>query len=160
MLEKEGYIMLIRRATNLPNTSKFGGCIGGMPSVRHQFSDPNIARLLIDYNSKEIEVTDEFRRFCDHGFVGRDEQRFRRQISRSTSALVIAITALLLNIFFNLLPKFTGGTKIKQDQIDILVSGLKSVENKVDSLNNTVIQYKSFLTDTDRLARNKKSPTL
>lgn len=65
--------------------------------------------------------------------------------------------ALLVNTFFNLLPKFTGGTKIKQEQIDTLSSGLKSIENKIDSINKTVRQYKSVVLTTNHLTSPKKN---
>jgi hypothetical protein len=155
MLEREGYIMLIQRATDLPSTSKFGRCIGNMPSIRHHFSDRNIAELLIEYNFKEIEITEEFKRFCDRGFIGRDEQRFRKQISITISALVVAILALLVNTFFNLLPKFTGGSKIKQEQIDTLANGLRSIELSVDSLNTYTLRSSSYIDSCfEQLKRN------
>jgi hypothetical protein len=135
MLEKEGYILLLQRATNIPNDSMFGGCIGNMPLVSYQFADPSVSDLLIEYVHKDIIVTEEFQRFCGQRFVSRDEQRFRRQIGITTSALVVAIAALLVNTFFNFLPKFTGGTKIKQEQIDTLANGLKSIEVKLESHN-------------------------
>jgi len=156
LLEKEGYILLIQRATVPSNHSRFGGCIGNLPSVTSQFTDKNISDLLIQYCDKEIIATEEFKRFCKHKFIARDEQRFQTQFIVSIFALILTTIALLVNIFFNLLPKFTGGTKIKQEQIDTLSSGLKSVENKIDSLNKNVQQYKNAGSDIIHLSKSKK----
>jgi hypothetical protein len=150
MLENEGYILLLRRATIVPNESKFGGCISGLPSITHGFADPSVSGLLLEYVHKEIIVTEEFRRFCEQGFIARDEQRFRRQIRIPTIGLYVAIAALLVNAVFNILPKVTGGTKIKQEQIDTLAAGLRSVGIKLDSLNNTAHTLAPLVDSTTR----------
>jgi hypothetical protein len=135
LLEKENYIMLLQRATQISNQSMFGKGISNLPSISSSFSDPTISTLLIDYVDKEIFVTEEFRQFCNNGFIARDEQRFRRQIFITTSALIVAITALVVNTVFNLLPKFTGGTKIKQEQIDSIRTDLQKINSSIDTLN-------------------------
>lgn len=135
LLEKENYIMLLQKATTIPNQSAFGQGITNLPAITHNFSDPEISKLLIDYIDKEIFVTEEFRQFCENGFIARDEQRFRRQIRITTSALCVAILALVVNTVFNLLPKFTGGTKIKQEQIDSIRKDLKKISNSIEKSN-------------------------
>ncbi|MDE3182918.1 MAG: hypothetical protein KGM16_05820 [Bacteroidota bacterium] len=155
LLEKEGYILTIQRATQPSNHSKFGGCVGNLPSVTSQFTDKNISDLLVNYCDREMIATEEFKRFCERKFIARDEQRFQRQFLVSILALSVTTIALLVNTFFNLLPKFTGGTKIKQEQIDTLSSGLKSVENKIDSVNKTVSKYKNISVDTNSLQKPK-----
>lgn len=135
LLEKENYIMLLQRATQIPNQSMFGQGIGNLPFITSNFSDPTISTLLIDYVDKEIFVTEEFRQFCKNGFIARDEKRFRRQIFITTSALCVAILALVINTVFNLLPKFTSGTKIKQEQIDSIRTDLHKISSSIDTLN-------------------------
>lgn len=159
LLEKEGYILLIQRVTQPSNNPRFGGCIDSLPSVTSYFADENIANLLVKYCDKEMIATEEFKRFCERKFLARDEQRFRTQFCVSIFALSMATLALLVNTFFNLLPKFTGGTKIKQEQIDTLSSGLKLVENKIDSINKTLRQDKSVVIDTSHLKSPKNIRT-
>jgi len=143
LLEKEGYIMLIRRGKGVTNFSKFGRCIGNIPSVTSYFGDKSISDLLIDYVDKEMIATVEFQRFCKRKFIARDEQRFKIQFRITLSALLVAILALLLNTFFNALSRFTGGTKIKTEQIDTLSKGLNLVENELKLLNRIVTDYSS-----------------
>jgi hypothetical protein len=140
LLEKENYIMLLQRATVIPNQSAFGQGISNLPYISNSFSDPTFSELLIDYVDKEIFVTEEFRQFCQQGFIARDEQRFRRQIRITTSALFVALIALLINTAFNLLPRFTGGTKIKQEQIDSLRTDLKKINSNIDSISGLTKQ--------------------
>jgi hypothetical protein len=134
MLEKEGYIMLLQQTNVLPNQSTFGRGVSDMPFISTNLADKKISDLLIEYSTKEIIVTEEFNFFVKHNFNSRDEQRFRRQIFITKSALIVAVLALLINTFFNLLPKFTGGTKIKQEQIDSLRVDLKAISGKLESL--------------------------
>ncbi|MFA4851566.1 MAG: hypothetical protein WC868_10305 [Bacteroidales bacterium] len=137
ILEKDGYIMLLQKANQVSNYSMFGRCIGNMNCVTHHFADEKISDLLIQYVNKEIYVTDEFREFCRHGFIARDEQRFRRQNRNAIIAISIAMFAVLTNLFYNAWTKLSDGTKIKQEQIDSITSGLKSIETKFDTLNVT-----------------------
>lgn len=139
LLEKENYILTLQRAPN-ENEFKFGGCIGNVPQISYPFADENISKLLIEYLQKEIYVTEEFRRFCLYGFIARDEQRFRKQFRITITALIVTIIALLLNTIFNLLPKISGGTKIKQEQIDNIRNDLRQINSNIDSLNNRVKQ--------------------
>jgi hypothetical protein len=146
-LEKEGYIYMFQSLlisdTFTPNSENvyvgnkkasgsfgLGHCKGNrLPeNIVYEFPDDEISNLLIDYSNKEIILTEEFKRFCNRGFIARDEQRFRRQTLIATTALVIAVvssTANLKNIFSN-------GTRIKQDQIDTLATRLRAIENKIE----------------------------
>src|SRR5882672_9973677 len=49
ILEKDGYIMLLQRANQMDNHSKFGRCISNLPSVTYQFPYKAISNLLKDY---------------------------------------------------------------------------------------------------------------
>jgi hypothetical protein len=136
LLEKDGYIMLLQRTNQLSNNSTFGQGIGNLPAISSHFVDQKVSQLLIEFTTKEIFVTEEFRRFCRKKFVARDEQRFRRQIAVTTSALIVAGLALIVNTTINLLPRFTGGTKIKQDQVDSLRKDLRLINTSLDTLNS------------------------
>jgi response regulator of citrate/malate metabolism len=52
----------------------------------------------------------------------------------------VALIALLINTAFNLLPRFTGGTKIKQEQIDSLRTDLKKINSNIDSISGLTKQ--------------------
>lgn len=136
LLEKENYIMLLQRATQVPNQFTFGRGFISSQCVTKQLPDPTISSLLIDYIDKEIFVTEEFRQFCQNGFIARDEQRFRRQICITTSALCVAVLSLLVNT----VSKCTGGTKIKQEQIDSIRTDLHKIDSSIDALQ---LQFKT-----------------
>ena len=98
LLEKEHYIMTIRRANQVQSPMSMGrGCVT-LPCIGWKIPDSNIANLLIGYCEKEIYVTEEFRLFCNRRFIARDEQRFQKQIKLTYGALIISILALLFNL--------------------------------------------------------------
>jgi len=126
LLEKEGYIMLIRRTTNVSDYSEFGQAVVNLPKIGSDFADDKISELLIEYVDKEIYATEEFKVFCENGYIARDEQRYRNQLRRTSGILIVAIIALLLN---------TGAfiyTIFKTDNQKISID--KSTEKKVIKL--------------------------
>lgn len=103
LLEKEGYILTYSSVSQEDGQSRFGQGVGNSEQcVDHQLPDKKITELLIEYSSKDILVTDEFLRFCNNGFIARDEQRFKKQITVAYTALVVALLAAFVNLFFNL----------------------------------------------------------
>lgn len=103
MLEKEGYILTYSKASKENEQSRFGQGIGNSEHyVTYDLPDNKINDLLMEYSSKNILVTPEFARFCNNGFIARDEQRFKRQIRIAYTALAIALFAAFVNLFFNL----------------------------------------------------------
>ncbi|MFY1045743.1 hypothetical protein [Chryseobacterium sp. GP-SGM7] len=132
MLEKDGYILLLERGSNSKQDNKFGRCISNLPSIKHTFSDENIISLLCAYSNKEIYSTDEFERFCKNGFVPRDEQRFKKQITITQSALGIAILALLFNICYNLFKATSDNIKINKNQYQGIIQNTNDIKNKLD----------------------------
>lgn len=97
LLEKEGYIMLIRRTTNVNDYSEYGQAIKNLPKIGSDFADDKISELLIEYIDKEIYATEEFKVFCENEYIARDELRYRNQLKRTTGILFVAVIALLLN---------------------------------------------------------------
>jgi len=132
LMENEGYIFLVQNANQVDDEKQFGRGVGNAPSVASDLSDSKIATLLMDYTDKEIYITEEFKEFCANGFIAKDQYRFQRQIKVAAIALIVAALALVLNTFFNAWTKLSGGTTIKQEQIDTLVHGLKAIENKIN----------------------------
>jgi hypothetical protein len=157
LLEKDGYIMLMQMGNQIPNESEFGRGIGNMPSIGHHFSDRKISELLIEYTAKEIIVTEEFRQFCKHKFIARDEQRFRRQIGITTSALAVAIFALIFNTIFNLMPKSNYEGKIRSEQIDSINSTLVLINKSLDSLNRQTKQMSGSILNELKQIKNAKN---
>ena len=148
LLQKEGYIMLYQKANRIDNESSFGGLATNLKYVANKFGDNAVSGLLIDYSTKEIVTTVEFTEFCNHGFIARDEQRFKRQIGIAYLALTVALFAAFTNLFFNLWTKLSGGTKIKQEQVDTLLTRIKAIENKIDTATKNINTSK--LAQTDR----------
>lgn len=150
LLEKEGYIMLLQQVTQVPQKSVLGRGISNLHSIKSDFADVKISELLIDYSTKEIFITEEFRQFCARNFIARDEQRFREQIARTHWALAITVIALIINIVFNLQPKFKEGIRFDQAQIDTIAQNLNEIEN---AINDSDSKLHSILRQ-DSLGRN------
>lgn len=103
MLEKEGYLLTYSKASKDNDQSRFGQGIGNSEHyVTYDLPDKKINDLLIEYSAKDILVTPEFARFCNNGFIARDEQRFKKQICIAYTALAVALFAAFANLFFNL----------------------------------------------------------
>lgn len=133
LLEKENYIILYQPArTDYP--IEIGRGAFNLPSTSSRVFDPKITDLLIDYATKDIIATAELSAFVKHGFITRDEQRYRIQLCVSSIAIVIALFAALTNFGFNLWTKLTGGTQIQQDQIDTVTKEMIKIENRLDTL--------------------------
>lgn len=103
MLEKDGYILTYSKASKENDQSRFGQGIGNSEHyITYDLPDRKINDLMVEYFSKDILVTSEFARFCNNGFIARDEQRFKKQIGIAYTALVVALFAAFVNLFFNL----------------------------------------------------------
>jgi hypothetical protein len=133
MLEREGYILLLQKANQLPESTQFGGCVEGRPFVYSGLGDENVTNLLVEYIDKEIIITDEFIQFCDHGFIGRDERRFRRQNLNSVLAISVAFFAALTNLYFNCTNRLRG-TTINRDQVFEFKKSVDEIAIKIDTL--------------------------
>jgi hypothetical protein len=99
MLEKDGYIMLYRSANNISSISTFGQCARNLPNVPYKFADPAISKILIDYHSKEIITTQAFTEFCQRGYIARDEQRYKRQVTIATIAVCVSTASCFFSAF-------------------------------------------------------------
>jgi hypothetical protein len=107
LLEKEGYI-IIYKSVESSDIFTLGSEIVKNENLFYHFPDTEFALLLLDNIFKQIIITDEFRRFCNAGFMARDEQRFQKQIRTATKALYISAGGIILNLIFNILSKFSG----------------------------------------------------
>ncbi|QDW20647.1 hypothetical protein [Flavobacterium sp. KBS0721] len=128
MLEKDGYILLLERGSNGMVSNKFGSCVSNLPSVGYNFNDQNVIDLLCEYTNKEIYSTEEFKRFCENGYVPRDEQRFKRQILITQIALGVAIFALIFNLIINIKDKPTQKVEIEKNQYEAIQSSIKNIK--------------------------------
>lgn len=118
LLEKEHYIMTLRRANQFQNPMSMGRGIVNLPCINSDIPDSNITNLLIEYCEKEIYVTEEFRLFCNRGFISRDEQRFQKQIKLTYWALIISILALLFNTGFNVYTQIINNRNIEKNKTE------------------------------------------
>jgi hypothetical protein len=140
MLEEDGYILLLERGSNSNQPSKFGQCIANLPSVSYTFQDPNVISLLCEFAKKEIYSTEEFVRFCQKGYVPRDEQRFRIQIFVTQFALVVATLALLFNLYINLKNKEIQDTKIEETQFQKLLNSISNLQRELKTNQSEIFQ--------------------
>ena len=118
LLEKEHYIMTLRRANQFQNPMSMGRGVVNLPCISSDIPDSNITNLLIEYCEKEIYVTEEFRLFCNRGFIARDEQRFQKQIKLTYGALIISILALLFNTGFNVYTQIINNRNIEKNKTE------------------------------------------
>jgi hypothetical protein len=133
MLEKEGYIFLIKRSHVIIDET-FGKGDPNLDHTNYPLPDSEISEMIIKYTEKEIYITKEFHIFCKNGFKPKDDYRFQRQIFITTTALFVAIIALLINTTFNIINKSKTATKIQQDQIDSLRSDLKNINSNITKI--------------------------
>ena len=118
LLEKEHYIMTMRRANQVQSPMSMGrGCVN-LPCIIWKIPDSNIANLLIEYCEKEIYVTEEFRLFCNRRFIARDEERFQKQIKLTYGALIISILALFLNTGLNIYTQIINNRNIEKNKTE------------------------------------------
>lgn len=138
LLIKEGYVVAYNSTQMSPNLFLGTGKVVD-DKVFFHFPDPDVKELILQYATKQVIVTDEFERFCNNGFIARDEQRFRKQINTAYLALGIASFAALTNLGFNIHTKFfTNNGKVQQSQVDTIVNVLKLTAEKIDTLNSRI----------------------
>ncbi len=118
LLEKEHYIMTLRRANQVQNPMSMGRGCANLSFIKSEIPDSNITKLLIEYCEKEIYITEEFRQFCNRGFIARDEQRFQKQINLTNGALIISILSLLINIGFNVYTQIRSKRIIEKNKTE------------------------------------------
>ncbi|MBA3986530.1 MAG: hypothetical protein H0X63_08175 [Flavobacteriales bacterium] len=104
LFEDKGYIFTFINANQLPpNPFTFGQAAINVPTIPYHFPDPRISKMFCEYSIREIFVTPELDKFINDGFITREEGRANRQWFTTKIALKVAIAALLLNMFFNIL---------------------------------------------------------
>ena len=95
LLQQEGYIMLFMNAPEEPNSS-----IGAGPDIlistdeeaqtieiTSEIEDASVIKLLAEYSSKEIYVTEEFRAFCANGCIPRSDVQFNQNLELTRQSL-------------------------------------------------------------------------
>lgn len=103
LFEEKGYIFTFINSNQLPpNPFIFGQAAVNSPSIEYQFPDPRISKLFSEYSIKEIYVTPELKKFISDGFITREEGRANRQFRITRNALIVSISALMANLFFNI----------------------------------------------------------
>ena len=95
LLQLEGYIMLFMNASEGPNSS-----IGAGPDklisvdeeeqtieITSEIKDASVIKLLAEYSSKAIYVTEEFRVFCENGYIPRSDVQFNLNLELTRQSL-------------------------------------------------------------------------
>lgn len=102
LLEQEGYIMLFMSTTVEPNLSIGAGSdkiisVDGEEEIietRSDIEDASVIKLLIEYNPKEIYVTEEFRVFCANGCIPRADVQFNQNLELTKQSLELGKKSL------------------------------------------------------------------
>ena len=179
LLQKENYITLYSQSEPVQSSYDFGPGPKNEEHIHHNLPDRDVVSDILKYYLKTILISQEFIRFCDNGFIARDEQRFRQQIERATTsaanssisarnsarsaqnstiALCVSTIALIISTTFNYYnynqshqPK---SISIEQKQIDSLLSHLNLINRSIDSIK--LHSLKSITTVTKPTINTKK----
>lgn len=102
LLEQEGYIMLFMNTTEEPNFS-----IGAGPDIlisadgeeqtveiESEIKDAYVIQLLAEYSSKAIYVTEEFRVFCENGYIPRSDVQFNQNLELTRQSFELSKQSL------------------------------------------------------------------
>lgn len=112
LLQQEGYIMLFMNTSEEPNSSIGAGPDELIRSVdgkeqtiefKSEIKDASVIKLLAEYSSKEIYVTEEFKVFCENGYIPRSDVQFNQNLELTIQSLdkarisnYIAIATLII----------------------------------------------------------------
>lgn len=133
LLEKDGYVLLFRISSRTEEQYRFGRKdVDLKDALVYPIIDDRTLTLLCKYSRKDIIPTDEFRRFCSHGFISRDEQRFKRQISFTVSALAVSTALLVLNMAFTFWPKMSGESKKTMNKLDSMITDIHDIRSSME----------------------------
>lgn len=102
LLEKGGYIMLLQMANVTNDDSTIGQLVESENYTSMEFADKNLSKKYLHYRYKEIYITEEFKMFCNKGFISRDELRYQRQSNLTRWILIVAIVAFIVNILISI----------------------------------------------------------
>lgn len=102
LLQQEGYIMLFMNASEEPNFPIGAGpdkiiSVGGeeqIIEIESEIKDASVIKLLAEYSSKEIYVTEEFRVFCKNGCIPRSDVQFNENLELTKQSLELAKKSL------------------------------------------------------------------
>ena len=102
LLQQEGYIMLFMNASEEPNSS-----IGAGPDIlisadeetqtieiTSEIKDASVIKLLAEYSSKEIYVTEEFRAFCENDYIPRSDVQFNKNLNLTRQSFELSKQSL------------------------------------------------------------------
>ena len=87
LLERDGYIMLLQDLPKKPSNVTFGGGAANQPDEPFEINDDDVARLLVDYSFTRIYVTEEFRAFCENGYIPRSDVQFNQNLELTNQNL-------------------------------------------------------------------------
>lgn len=142
LFEDKGYIFTCTQ-DRIANPVILGISIVKNSYLPYDFPDKKISELLALYSTKVIFVTPELTKFIEDGFIPRDEKRFRKQFRIAIIALSIAISGVLINLFFNIKKESSKEQVFNSNQFDTL---LKHIDRcKSIYIDTTIVSNKKFL---------------
>ena len=102
LLEQEGYIMLFMNTTVEPNLPIGAGpdkliSVGGEEQtieIKSEIKDASVIKLWAEYSSKAIYVTEEFRVFCENGYIPRSDVQFNQNLELTRQSFELSKQSL------------------------------------------------------------------
>ncbi len=149
IFEDKGYIFTYTRSNNIQTQFTYGTAAVNLPSTPYLFPDQRISELLTRYSIQDIFVTPELAVFIKDDFIPRDEKRFRKQFCLATIALMVALSGVFVNLYFNVKKEFfSDGQKFDQTQFQTLLDHLDSKKNLNVNYKNSLVGVKKSIRDT------------
>lgn len=96
LLERDGYIMLLQDLPKKPSSVTFGGGATNQPYKSFHINDDDVVKLLVDYSFTRIYVTEEFRVFCENGYIPRSDVQFNENLELTKQSLELTKQGLEL----------------------------------------------------------------
>lgn len=149
LFEDKGYIFTYTRANQIQNPFTYGTAAVNLPSTSYAFPDQRISELLTRYSTQDIFVTPELAVFIKDGFIPREEKRFRKQFRLATIALIVALSGVFVNLYFNVKKEyFSNEQKFDPTQFQTLLDHLDSNKNLNTIYKDSLINNKKSTRDT------------
>jgi hypothetical protein len=149
LFEDKGYIFTYTRANQIQNPFTYGTAAVNLPSTPYVFPDQRVSELLTRYSIQDIFVTPELAVFIKDDFIPRDEKRFRKQFRLATIALIVAISGVFVNLYFNVKKEyFSDGQKFDPTQFQTLLDHLDGNKNLNNNYKDSLINENKSTRDT------------
>lgn len=149
LFEDKGYLFTYTNSHEIANPFTYGTAAVNAPTIQYAFPDKRISELLTRYSTQDIFVTPELNVFIEDGFIQRDEKRFRRQFGLAKIALIIALSGVFINGFFNIKKEwFSDDQKFEASQFQNLLNHIDSNSFPARTYRDSLINKTTTAHDT------------